>query len=675
MLNKTLANKLVKTAAEQLKQGLDAKAKRMKNLVEISDLYNNKTMEADDEMMNIPFPFLAGYIDQIYSKIDNPPTLTFKLPNKKALSDKIKSAWMQDMNSVRSGWNRKDRAEKKLALLTGRGVAKVYASSVNNEYRSQYDVVDIYSFVADPTRGFLEDGNYHGETDIFKTKADLKRMAEAGFYDKGQVQQLINRKDTPKDGDRDVTKLKFDRLKALGVDVESTSFAGQEGVNMTEWIMQSDGEWYYLLFDPKSNIWVRAELLKDVFENGKTPYVSWATHYDEYSFWSKGVGDDVYPIAEAIRFLLNHALENEKRRTRPMKIVESGALIDLNELQDYVPDNVILSNQGRDANVITVETPEASTTINVVQYLDSVIQAKGGVTDPSIEETDAKVGVFYGRLQQEADRIGAINKEYSESYAHKGYRYFWGLKQHLTEKKMVEMLGGKGLKLQALEGTDFKDVDDVDDILVSGGSQEEQLNAIEAERQRAAIAELTGAYPDRLNPEMVIRETLTKSGYDEEKVERFLDVDQALDPELMDEADEAINEVLQGRTPRLNMSATPAFVQRILDFVRDELNYVILDDDGNQTGIDEKMKEHSDKLLAFIKAHEKVMVENMTRKRMKDQLAAGIGLEGQPAEAGVDVPGPSQTQQRAAVARPFESPAGTPESTQEVSAVVSQGLR
>lgn len=676
MMNRTLADELVRTAAQQLSEGLKAKKSRMETIVEITDLYNNKTIEANSEVFNIPFSFLARQIELLLSKIDNPPQMDFLIPNRRTLSEKIKAAWVQEQSSSRAGWMRKDRAEKKLALLSGRGIAKVYASSVGNNYKSHYDVVDPFAFVADPTRGWIEDGNYHGETDIFKTSSVIKSMAKAGFYDSQNAALLLMREDTQAEGESEVVQNRFDRLKATGMDVQSTSFAGQKGVNLTEWIMRHNGTWFYLLFDPKSRIWLRADELSNVFANGKTPFVSWATHYDEYSFWSKSPGDDFYPIAEAARFLLNNAMENAKRQTRPMRLVDAGSLVDINELQDYIPDNVILRNPGRDPNLVTIETPQASVTLDIVQYLDNLMQSSSGVTDPSIQEADAKVGVFFGQLQQEADRIGIINKEYSESYAHKGYRFFWGLKEHLTEPKQVEMLGKSGVKLQQLESVELSDVDDVDDVIVSGGSKEAEQSQVEKEQKRQALESLTAAFPDRLSPDWVIKTRLEDAGYTDDEISLALDVESSINKELMEEADQAIQDVMLGRPLVLNMGADPLFMQRILDYVRDNLNYVKLDSKGKEKGIDKKKKEMSDKLLAHVQAHQQIVLENMARKVSKMQTQQGLEQLGAQQEAmgaqqAVDQgQAPTQRDQQQEAARPFEG--GT--DTASGSASTSQSL-
>lgn len=621
-LSKTLADKLTAIASEQLPEGLRAKRDRMKIITEILDLYNNKTVKLVDQVTNIPFPILAGQVDLLFSKIDNPPQLNFKIPNKQTLSEKIKAAWVQESSSTKSGWSRKDRAAKKMAMLTGRAIEKVYASNVNNKYQSHYDVVDIFSFVADPMHGFLEDSIYHGETDIFKTKTALLSGAKQGFYNPDQVKSLVNFLQTEKDGDIDVVQNKFDRLSALGVDVQTSSFAGQTGALLTEWIMRYEDVLYYLFFEPKSRTWIRAEKLKDVFANNKTPYTSWATHFDQYAFWTKGPADDSYPLAEAMRLILNNAIENEKRRTRPMRIVDAGALVNINELQDFIPDNVIVRNPNKDPNIITVETPETTSSINLATFFDQMIQNKSGVADPGVSSADPKVGIYYGRLQQEADRVGVFNKEYSESYAHKGYRFFWGLKQFLTQSKQLEMLGKSGVKLQELSKLDFKDVDDVDDVIVSGGSLEAETTAVEQKLKTDALTRLASVYPNELNAAWVIRETLKSVSYTEDEIMEALDKEAEFNRETIEEADEAIQSIMLGQTPDLNMAADVAFANRILDYARENINYVKLDKQGKETGVDKAALQQFTDLLAYANAHQKVIQANMARKQVKAQAAA-----------------------------------------------------
>lgn len=672
MISSQLADKLTSIAVQQLSRGLDAKQKRMKDVVDIIDLYNNKIMRTDDNFSQIPFPFMASIIDDLFSKIDNAPSVTFKIPNKKLLSEKVKSAFEQEKTSMRAGWNRKDRAEKKLSLLAGRGISKIYASSVGNKYKSHYDVVDPYSFVADPTRGHLDDGMYHGETDIFRTKDSLKKMAELGIYDASQVARLTTPSDNQQ-GVQQVTENKFNRLKALGMDVEANAYAGQEGTLLTEWVMKHNDELYYLVFEPNSKIWVRAERLQDVFSSGKSPFVAWATHYDEFAFWSKGVGDDIFPIAEALRVILNNAIENEKRRTRPMRIVEGGAFVDVNEIMDYVPDNVIITNAGRQPNIIDIQTPNVTVSLNIAEYLKQAMNQITGISGPGVDEKDAKVGVFYGQLQQEADRVGIINKAYSESYAEKGYRFFWGMKDHLSGSKAIEMLGKGGVRLEEIKAVELSDVDDVDDVMTSGGQSEQELDAIRDKQQSDTLAAFSGnpLFSQFLNPKAVIREAFMKAGFSEEKINEIMDVQNVQNTELMQEADEAIAQILEGKTPRKNMGATVQFMQRILDYVRDNLDYIKLDKFGRETGIDKKMKDQHDRLIAYAEAHQEVILGKVRRDAMEQ-----LQTEMRPSSnEKVQLPVPSEREVQTASARPFESAQGTPTATAEASQAISQMMR
>jgi len=676
MLNKTIADKLVRIASDQLTKGLDAKRQRMDQVRVYIDSYNNQTEVSADNVFNIPFPFLSGYIDQVQSKIDNPPRVTFKVPNKQSLSEKIEAAWEMEKTSMRAAWDRKDRAEKKIALFFGRGISKVYASSIKGEYQSHYDVVDPFNFVADPTRGNLADSNYHGEVNIFKSFVSLKEGAKMGWYNAEQVALLQTAASkTENDKEEQVRDNEYDRMRSTGVDPEQTSFMGQKGAMLAQWVMRYNDEWYFLLFDPSLKVWVRAEKLEDVFDNGKTPYVSWATHYDEYSFWSKSYADDGYPITEGMRFLLNNTLENEKRRVRPQRLVDPGSVDDINDLMEYIPDGLIIGKPGRPPVVQALPTPESRTTLDIVQYLDNTLSTKTGVLEPGIDEKDAKVGIFYGQLQQEADRLGIVNKAYSESYAEKGYRFFWGLKQHLSKPKQIEMLGKGGVRLQQLDATELKDVDDVDDVIVSGGSASDELSAIEAERRATAIKELAQQYPEQMNASWVIRTRLRDADVSQDDIESAIEKGDIKDRDTLEEADTMIQAILLDEPTRLNQNANLVFIERLLDYAK-TLDYVKVNAKGEEKGVDKTMKKQHDRLLDMVQAHQPIVIRNqqsqlrkMTAMQAVDQA---IPQEGEPEQGAVGAGGaPGIAELRAGVARPFETPGATPEGTASASQIVT----
>jgi len=681
MISNDLANKLVSIAGQQLSAGLKMKDQRMKVIKEIEDLYNNKVIQISGGRINIPFPIMSGQVDTIYSKIDNPPTVKFEIPNREDIAARVTAAWKIDSSSSRAGWKRKDRAEKKLALFSGRGIAKIYATSVNGEYQAHYDVVDHRSFICEGTRGNLEDNLYCGEIDIFKTEEDIKRLARLGIYDQKTANLLVSGGGLEKEA-YEAFSNQWDRMRALGLSPEMNAYVGQKIYNLAEWCMDYNGTRYYLLFDPKTNLCLRAEKLSDI-QGSKTPvypYVSWAVNYDEFNFWSKGAGDDILPVAEAMRLVLNEALENTRRRNRPMRVVDNGAVEDINQLLEYIPDNVIVAKPGRTGNIVTLETPEVTTSINLVEFLNSFLGEKTGISQQlqGTPDQDVKVGVYYGTLQQAADRIGTINKEYSESYADKAYRYFWGLKQHLSGAKAVQMLGKFGYAWEDLTPKDLRDIDDIDDVVVSGGSSEETVDEVKKKRQLDTLAQLTAnpALAQRLNPVWVIKTSLKGSDFSDDDIQEALDAQGSEDRELMIEADRAIQQIIEGKTPKLNRGATIGFVQRILDWDRDNVDYV--NPDGS---INKKQYELSQKLTAYAKAHISepylIVQQNMmrdVRSMVMNEMKQQAGVQGSAGPGGgVVVPPPTQQEVQAGIAQPFES-GGTPEATAQTSQALSQNL-
>ena len=374
------------------------------------------------------------------------------------------------------------------------------------------------------------------------------------------------------------------------------------------------------------------------------------------------------PVAEAIRLILNETIENTRRRNRPMRIVGGDEFADAGQLMEYIPDNVIVTNRGKRGEIITVETPEITTSINLVQFLDAYIGRKTGIS-PEMQgasDQDTKVGVYYGTLQQSADRIGVINKEYSDNYAEKGYRYFWGLKDNLSGKKAIEMLGKSGIHADELTEKELADVDDVDDIIVSGGSREEEINEVKSQRQSRTLAEISGnpVLSQKINPEWLIRTSLKTAGFAEEDINQALDIKNTFNSQLIREADEAIQKILLGKTAKLNRGANTAFIQYIIDCDIDNIDFEKVDRFGDVIGINEKNLKISTALREYAKAQIDVALENTirnARSMSSDLMKSSLSQELQAGASNeaLNIPVPTDTEQQMQTARPFENGTST----------------
>ena len=678
-ISKELADKICITAVKQLEAGVKLRDERMKAVSDIEDLYFNRSLSLDDDNLgettgriNIPYPIMSGQVDTIWSKIDNPPTVTFKILRRKQIAEKIAQAWKQDSSSSRAGWVRKDRVEKKMALISGRAISKLYATSVKNKYKSHYEVIDYRNFYCEGRNGELELNMYCGEQNIFKTKEELKKLAEVGVYDQEQVEKLLECVSTDEyKGNVSTFNGNNSRATAFGLESQNTTYAGQDIVNLTEHVMDWKGKRCYMLFDPVSKIWIRCDYQKEIFGSDKYHFVSWAYNEEPFIFWSKGAGDDIMPLAEATKIVLNNALTNHQRRTRPMRIIQSGDFPDPNEIMDYIPDNVIVTSQGKNGKIVTIETPEITQSIDLATFLTGFSSQQTGINTASIgaDENDAKVGVYYGQLQQESDRIGLVNKAYSESYADKAYRYFWGLKTNITEAIAVEMLGKGGFQLRELTREDLIKVDDVDDVICSGGSREEHLDEVKADRQRKTLSEITSDQEvnSLLSPKWKIKTSLKLGGFNEDDLEEALDKENDINRQLLEEADEAIQDILLGESPALNRGANTSFLQRILDFDTDNMNYINLDEEGKEDGIDKKMYKQSQRLKAYANAHREIVIENMQRDLRQQEAIAGAG-------GGINIPQATEGEKNAQIASPNEPVSNTPQGTASRSAEMTANV-
>lgn len=635
MLDRALADNLLRIALQQVKVGRDLKRTRMDTIKDIEDVYANKHSATIFGKIDIPLPFLAGHLDTIQAKIDSKPTVNY-LPTEEAdieLADKVSAVWKLKSTSMQDAWARKDRNEKKLATISGRGIAKIFADSIDGVYRSHYEVVDYNDFVCEGTQGHLEDNMYRGQENIFRVPAELTIKANAGVYDKENTTRLIAAAsgEDYKTGQQDFQN-KFNRMRALGLDAFNNTYIGQEVINLTEWDMEFEGERYYLVFNEQTGIWIRAEKLKDVFPVGKkfaqglSPWVSWATHEDAFNFWSKGFGDDVLPVAQAIRIIMNQAMINMMRRNQPTRAFDPSVYPDPNKLEWQRPDQLVPIHVGKDPQkgIYTFETPEIKGSLDLTKYLDDFIGKKTGVNAEAQGDSDkdAKVGVYYGQLQQIADRIGTVEKAYNESYAEKGYRFYWGLRTHVSESLLIKMIGKQGVKWDELTKEDLSDAGDFD-IQVTGGRAEAELDAVKQKQQSDAITNLSNnpATAAILSAHFLAENSLKIAGFTDEELHRAFDKSDDNDRILMDDASRSIQELLDGKMPRLNQGANAKFIQKIVDFAHDKLNYIKLDKYGTKQTIIKKVKQQYHSLMAYANAHFEVAVNNAIRHAKEQAIA------------------------------------------------------
>jgi len=627
--NKELVSKLVRIACKQIDACETFKQPRYKDFKKIEDIYLNKNPKQLKNRFNLPLPILSGFVDTLKSKIDDAPIINYK-PSEEAdykAAKKVQAVWDREKSDDLGMWEFIDRQVKTLAIFQGRGTYKIYTDNING-FKSHLEFVDMYDFIFEPQGGVKLDNHiFTGQSNIFKTKYELMQGMKDGYYDRASVRNLVLTYSEDAKMTKEVKTTnndKYNRFRALGLDPVTNNYVGDVVVNLNEHIMRYNGVNYYLLFDKATLNCIRCEKLVDMIGDDRTPYVSWATHEDPGNFMSKAAVDDIYPIADGMKTIFNQAMDNIQKRNWGQRAYDRTMFPNPKELE-WKPDGLVSVNtQGKalSSGVYTFETPDnTQVTVNMIEWLDNLLGNKSGITASAqgASDKDTKVGVYYGDMQQVADRLGLYNKSYKEAWAQLGKRFVGGCKDNLTEPYAIKIIGDNGVEWDELKNNEITEFD----IDVSGGGVEIQLNEIKRVKQAEAISSII-KNPElfmKINPNWIIEKILSGADYDEEEIKRAVDNQNQGNQELMSEAAESIQEILKGKMPELNRGATTGFVQKIKDFAIDKLD-------------NEKDIEKYEMMMNYAMAHLPIVQENMKKRAIAMRVARAEQMNAVPQMAG-----------------------------------------
>lgn len=615
-LDKQLADTLVDIACKQFKASSEFKQTRMDDILKNEEFYYGRKVKVPKGRFFVPLPTMSGFVDTLMSKIDDPPLIKFGYTDiaDLKLARKATAAWEKDSHPTRGGWPQKDRWEKKLACFSGRGIKKIFAES-DPKYKHHLEVVDYMDFQCEPSGGGdLEQHQYCGQDAVFRTKAQLKDK----IYNQEQVVKLETAvgEGEYKENTEHYQK-KMDRFKMLGLNPSEMNYMGQAIFSLIEWGMEYEGTRYYLLFDYRTGTWVRAHVLKDVFSSDLWPWESWATHEDAFVFWSKAPCDDVRPVADSIDTLFSQALENRNKKNYGQRAYDKDIFPDPSQLE-WRPNGLAMAEPKPGKPISTgiyeFNTPEISGTVDMISFMDAYLGTKTGISRETqgVPEKDQKVGIYFGNLQQVADRLGLYNKSYRECWERLGLKYAWGLYDHLSEKMLVKIIGEEGTEWDELTRGEAKKIPDLD-IDVVGGSAELAASEEKMKKRENAMGLLLKR-PDisqLLNPQWLVQEILKLGSFEEAEIRTALSKDMG-NLEILSEASQAIQMLIKGKVPKMNRGANTAFLQKIVDFATDK-----------DVDLDTYKR-----LMSYAQAHIQIAIRNMARNAIQVLANKGIAVGG-----------------------------------------------
>lgn len=571
MIRKELRDKLVAQALDEISFARHHKQGKIAGWQKNEDLYYGRksTTETSRSNMDIASAKMQEYVSTFMSKIDAP--LTFKFVKRKDAQkkrvDRLNS--LRTYDAQRDNWNIKDLVGKLQMILYGRAIY-CYAADSSDGYKPNLESVDVYDFLIDPAAGGidLERAAYLGRYGIVKYEGDLKKGVKDGLYIRTEVHDFLISGGNAGEMTQEETNKK-NRAYGQRVFNADKEIDNKGKFIFWEWYTTYEGKRYYLLLTETGAKAIRVEELTDVFASNLWPFWSYAALIDLTEFWTPAFADFVREIFMGQSVSINQMLDNAEQTNKPMKMVDVSAVENLAEL-NYRKDGLVRFKSGSDLTraVRFQETPSIDTPIQVYEVLDALQEKASGITAGAkgIADED-KVGIYEGNAANAADRFGLVNKSYAFGYTRFAELYEAGVREHLTRKIAIDILGPNGVELEEISKRDIFRKNETFGVLVESSNAETTLSNLDTKNKLNFLIANKGN--PAINPQKAIEMEGIIAGFEDEELRQLFDVSEFGDAELMSEAERDIEALIDGKDIPPNLRATAAYKQRFVDYLAD----------------------------------------------------------------------------------------------------------
>lgn len=609
---KAFADQAVQIARMQIMTSYEYKKPRLQQTNKFYALYDGKVPKKLRQLFNVPIPVFAGMIDTLNAQYDTGVFLEFSEGDAADYFkvNKLNGAWRNEVmnTSTTSKWDSKLRMARKHAIMTGRGIMEYNATS-DPEYKSELTNILLKNFNFQPKGGlYLENHLFAGTEDIDKTRYELIEGAKTGIYDKAQVVELLTLAGSSEylpDSNQD-TADKLARFKPLSLNPEIHSYVGQDVYKLAQQIIELDGQRYYILFHPWTNIWVRFEKWVDICSSDLMPWVTFATHEDDENFLSKGYGDDLYPAADAVVAMFNQELTNREKRNFGARAYDKDMFQDVRKLDEAMhrPDALVPADTKGGTRQIAqgiyeFKVGELGGTVNLIDWITGSLGRNTGATDLAmggVQEVSKKASVTFAEQKSVSKRIGWGAQPFQDMMGDLGQRYIWGLKDHMPARMAIQVLGESGWDWDEITRMDLNTNKDIN-VLIRSTDQKQSENELKSKRRAEALGMVD---PNTINPQWRNEQILRSVGeFDDDEIAQAQDVKTYNDRKSLSKASESIQLILRNQKPDIWGGATVAFMQKIVDFAEDKKA---------------TLKDKYVKLHEYAMAHREIVKANIDRK-------------------------------------------------------------
>lgn len=569
--------------------------------------YGRKLPTKETSRSNVDLSRMQEFVHTLLSKIDTP--LLFKFAKRK--NSQLKRVGY--LNALRVAdqdkdwWDIKDLVGKKQGTIYGRAIYSYYADSYEG-YRAHLDNVDVYDFLIDPSAGGIdiERARYLGDYGVVMTRQELEAGVKSGAFLRTETTRLLEGTGNATDETQEVTNTN-NRTQAQNVATTTKEISDPDKYKFWRWGTTYKGQRYYCLYSDLGGTAIRIDPIEDVFESGLWWYWTYAVFPDLTEFWTPSYCDYVREIFMAQNVTINQMLDNSEEINKPQKVIDVSAIKNLAELKYQRGGNNIKMTGGGDANraIQVLRPPSIETPLKVFDILESIQEKSSGVNANAKGTSDEdKVGIYEGNQANTADRFGLLNKSYAFGYKRFAKLWEYGVREHLTKKTAVDILGPDGVDIEEISRRDIFRKNESFTLLVESSNAELALSEVE---KRTKIAFLNA---EIMNPGVNQKKSFeikaSIAGFDEETIRQLMDIEDFGTFSVMSEADRDIERILDGETIRPNQIANTAYKQRFVDYLQDQA---------------EKIRpEQVQNLMTYVESLDQIIVKNMMRQAQEIAL-------------------------------------------------------
>lgn len=569
-------DEITKQSLREIVHDRTHKALKMTMWHKNEDMYYNKKVMLKEARSNVNLARGQEFVHTLLSKIKTPSQFKFSKRKESQLQrvNRLNALRIQDAKN--DFWNIKDLVGKKQAIIYGRAIYSYYADSIDGVYAPHNENVDVYDFLIDPSAGGIdiEKAKHLGRFGVIKTRQELEQAKKDKTYICENIEQLlVGDGNAIEKTQEDINKDNRTWNQDTGRDKK---LHDKDEFKFWEWFTTYKGERYYLLLSEQQGMAIRIEKLVNMFSPtkqyklGAYPFYTWAAYVDLTEFWSPAPLDYARDILQAQDVSINQLLDNSEAVNRPQKAVQVDSIESLAELK-YRKDGIIRVKSGVniDTAIKMLQVPSITTPIQVFNILESILQKSSGVTDASkgMADEDGRLGIYEGNVESAQERYGLIYDPYTMALERFARLYEIGVRDHLTKKVAVDMIGPDGIETEMVSKRDIYNKDDDFSVSVEATNADKILSN---SQQKAKLIFLNAeAGNPILNPKKVFEIKASIAGFDQDTIKEMLDTSEYGNAELMAECARDIESLLAGDEIKPNAYANNAYKQKMLDFMID----------------------------------------------------------------------------------------------------------